>query len=133
MATLGPRRLLLGSGAIIGLSRNDARARAVLTTAWEAGVEVCIPSVILAETARGKAADAPVNRVMKAVGEVVPVIEPDGRLAGTLLGACGSNSTIDAIVVAIAIRLDNAVILTSDPSDLSELAASHPQVQIEAF
>jgi predicted nucleic acid-binding protein len=105
----------------------------VLTAAWEAGVDVCIPSVVLAETVRGKATDAPVNRIVKAVGEVVPAIEHDGRLAGALLGAVGSTSTIDALIFAIAIRLGDALILTGDPDDLTELSADHPQVQIQAF
>ena len=57
-----PTRLILDSGAVIALSRNDQRARAALAAAWEAGVEVSIPSVVVAETVRGSAKDAPVNR-----------------------------------------------------------------------
>lgn len=63
-----PQRLILDSGAVIALSRNDQRARAVLTVARDAGVEVTAPSVVVAETVRGSAADAPVNRVLKAGG-----------------------------------------------------------------
>src|SRR6266568_618233 len=48
----------------------DQRARAVLAAAREAGVQVSIPSVVVAETVRGVAEDAPVNQVLKAVGEV---------------------------------------------------------------
>lgn len=105
----------------------------MLASAWEAGVDIYIPSVVLAETVRGKSTDAPVNRVIKAVGEIVPVYEQDGRLAGSLLGATGSKSTIDAIIVAIAIRLGNSVILTGDPDDLATLSANHQQVRIESF
>ncbi len=133
MAELAPRRLLLDSGAVIGLSRNDARPRAVLASAWEAGIDVCIPSVVLAETVRGKATDAPVNRVIKAVGEIVPIDEQDGRLAGSLLGTTGSKSTIDAIIVALAIRLGGAVILTGDPEDLTRLSAGQERIRIQSF
>lgn len=130
---LTSRRLVVDSGAIIALSRNDARPRAVLTSAWEAGVDVVIPSVVLAETVRGKAEDAPVNRIVKAVGEIVPALEQDGRLAGALLGSTGSKSTIDAIIVAIAIRLGHAVILTGDPDDLTALSRGHEEIRIQAF
>ena len=105
----------------------------MLASAWESGVDVCIPSVVLAETVRGKASDAPVNRVVKAVGEVIPATEQDGRLAGTLLGATGSTSTIDAIIVAIGVRLGRTVILTGDADDLTQLATEHRQVQIQGF
>ncbi len=132
LAKLASRRLLLDSGAILGLSRHDPRPRAVLASAWEAGIDVYIPSVVLAETVRGKAADAPVNRVIKAIGEIAPAHEQDGRLAGSLLGATDSNSTIAAIIVAIAIRLGGATVLTGDPKDLTTLAAGQP-VRIAPF
>jgi predicted nucleic acid-binding protein len=125
-----PQRLILDSGAVIALSRNDGRARAALTAAWEAGIEVSIPAVVVAETVRGSAKDAPVNRVIKAVGEVTVVDERAARSAGTLLGATRSNSTVDAIVVASAIELGGGVVLTGDPDDLGMLAADHPEVVI---
>ncbi|MFV0526115.1 MAG: PIN domain-containing protein [Acidimicrobiales bacterium] len=79
-----------------------------------------------------KATDAPVHRIIKAVGEIVPVLEQDGRLAGSLLGATGSKSTIDALIVATAIRLGCTVILTGDSRSRSILAAEQ-QVRIESF
>ena len=128
-----PTRLILDSGAVIALSRNDVRARAVLAAAWEAGAEVFIPSVVLAETVRGSAPDAVVNRVVRAVGEICAADEATGRMAGCLLGSAGSTSSIDALVVANAIGLGGGVILTGDPYDLSALAAQHPTVQIRAL
>lgn len=125
-----PQRLILDSGAVIALSRQDQRARAALTAAWEAGVEVSIPSVVVAETVRGSARDAPVNGIIKAVGPARPVDEGTGRIAGGLLGQARSNGTVDAIVVASAIQLGGAVILTGDPEDLNLLASGHPDVVI---
>lgn len=123
-----PQRLILDSGAVIALSRNDQRSRAALAAAWEASVEVSIPSLVIAETVRGSAKDAPVNRVIKAVGEVIAAEEATGRLAGALLGAAHSNSTVDAVVVASALALGGGVILTGDPDDLRALAGAHPEV-----
>jgi predicted nucleic acid-binding protein len=42
-----------------------------------------------------------------------------------------SSSAIDAIVVATAIRLGGALIVTSDPNDLARLAMGHPDVEIQ--
>jgi len=128
-----PQRLILDSGAVIALSRNDQRARAALAAAWEAGVEVSIPSLVVAETVRGSAKDAPVNRVIKAVGEVRPADEGTGRVAGGLLGAARSNSTVDAVVVASAIELGGGVVLTGDPDDLEALANGHPEVVVRTL
>lgn len=128
-----PQRLILDSGAVIALSRNDLRARATLAAAREAGVEVSIPSVAVAETVRGSAKDASVNRVIKAVGEVTSAEEKTGRAAGALLGAARSSSTVDALVVASAIGLGGGVVLTGDPDDLEPLAEGHPEVVISAL
>jgi predicted nucleic acid-binding protein len=125
------QRLILDSGAVIALARNDQRARAALAAAWEAGVEVAVPAVVLAETVRGAAKDAPVNRVLKAVGEVIAADEQVGRSAGGLLGATRSRSTVDALVVASALRAGGGVVLTTDPDDLIALARGHHDVLIE--
>ena len=128
-----PQRLILDSGAVIALSRNDQRARATLAAAREVGVEVSIPSVVIAETVRGSAKDAKVNRVIKSIGEVTAADEDTGRTAGALLGAARSTSTIDALVVASAIEVGGGVVLTGDPDDLDPLADGHPEVVIRAL
>lgn len=128
-----PKRLILDSGAVIALSRNDERARATLAAAREAGVEVSIPAVVVAECVRGSAKDASVNRVVKAVGEVIPVDERVGRTAGALLGSARSSSTVDALVVASAISLGGGVVLTGDPDDLVRLASDHAEVVVSAL
>jgi predicted nucleic acid-binding protein len=129
--TEAPTRLILDAGAVIALSRNDARARAALAAAVESGAEVTVPAVVVAETVRGGATDAPVNRVLKAVGEVDIADEAAARTAGRLLAEAGSAATVDALVVATAVEAGGAVILTGDPDDLSALAAGHPEVIIE--
>ncbi len=126
-----PQRLILDAGAVIAISRADPRARAVLAAAREARVHVSIPSVVVAETVRGAAADAPVNRVLKAVGEVDAADEAIGRTAGRLLGQAGSSATVDAVVVATAVEAGGAVVLTGDPDDLSALCDGHRDVVIE--
>ncbi|MGH9244504.1 MAG: PIN domain-containing protein [Acidimicrobiales bacterium] len=127
-------RLILDSGAVIALSRRDDRARAALASAWEIGAEVSIPAVVVAETIRGSGPkDAPVDRVIAAVGEVGVTDEATGRVAGALLGAARSDATIDALVVADAVERGGGVILTGDPDDLGRLAEGHPAVVIEVL
>lgn len=131
--TAPPTRLILDSGAVIALARNDDRARAVLRSAHERQVPVSIPAVVVAETVRGVASDARTNRVVAAVGEVIPVDEAVGRAAGALLGTTASAATIDALVVACAISVGGGVVLTSDPSDLRVLADGHAEVVVVAL
>ena len=128
-----PQRLILDSGAVIALSRADQRARAVLAAAQEARVQVSIPSVVVAETVRGAATDAPVDRVLAAVGAVDPADEAVGRTAGRLLGDARSSATVDAVVVATAVEAGGAVVLTGDPDDHTALADGHREVVVEAL
>lgn len=127
-------RLILDAGAVIALSRRDDRARAALAAAWEAAAEVSIPAVVVAETVRGSGPrDAPVNRVVGAVGDVAVADEATARVAGALLGAAGSDATIDALVVATALERGGGVILTGDPDDLGRLAEGHADVVVEGL
>jgi predicted nucleic acid-binding protein len=103
----------------------------VVASAREAGVEVSIPSLVVAETVRGTAKDAPVNRIIKSVGEVTGADEVVGRVAGGLLGSARSDETVDAVIVATAIEMGGAVILTGDPNHLDPLASGNPEVVVQ--
>jgi predicted nucleic acid-binding protein len=128
-----PQRLILDAGAVIALARGESRARAFVARALEIAAAVEIPVVVVAETIRGGPRDAPVHRVLKAVGVIPEAREVHGRIAGQLLGAARSDHTVDALVVAQAVEAGGAHILTGDPSDLGRLAASHPEVWIQAL
>jgi predicted nucleic acid-binding protein len=126
-----PRRLILDSGAVIALARGDQRARAFLARALELNATIEIPVVVLAETVRGGPRDAPLNRILKAIGSVPVAQETHGRTAGRLLGSARSSSTVDALVVAQAVEAGGAQILTGDREDLERLAEAHPEVWIQ--
>ncbi|MEO1085770.1 MAG: PIN domain-containing protein [Acidobacteriota bacterium] len=128
-----PQRLILDAGAVIALSRGDARARAFVDRAVKLGASVEVPVAVVAETLRGQARDAPVHRVLKAVGEIPSTTEKIGRLAGELLGRSGSSATIDALVVAQAVSSGGAHVLTGDPDDLEALAATREEVWVQAL
>ena len=128
-----PQRLILDSGAVIALARGDRRARAFIARALELKASVSIPVVVVAETVRGGPRDAPVNRVLKAVGSVPEAGEAHGRIAGRLLGIARSEATIDALVIAHALGMGGACVLTGDREDLERLAAPHPEVWVQAL
>jgi predicted nucleic acid-binding protein len=115
-------RVILDSGAVIAWSRGDERVRALLREAIAQNLELRVPVVVLGETLRGNARDAPVNRVLKATG-TVPTEAATGRRAGKLLGRTGGRNTADALVAAEALDARGSIVLTSDPDDLGALLA----------
>jgi len=52
-----------------------------------------------------------------------------------LLAAIGGGSefSVDALVVATAVRLGGGLVLTHEPADLRRLAAGHPNVAVAAI
>ena len=87
--------------------------------------------MVLAETLRGGPRDAPVNRVLKAVG-AAPTTPATGRDAGQLLGRTDGSNTADALVAAEALAIPGSTILTSDPDDLRILLADQPSIEVHA-
>ncbi len=124
-------RLILDSGAVVALARRDPTARAYVERAVAQRDLVVVPAVVIAEATRGGGQDAPVNQVIKAVNEVAPATEQTARQAGRLLGKSSRRGmTVDALIAAEAIAHGPAVVLTSDPKDMSELLQDHPQARV---
>ena len=127
-----PQRLILDSGAVIGWSRGDPRTRAVLRQALAHHLELRVPVVVLAETLRGGPRDAPVHRVLKAVGTTATT-SAVGRDAGRLLGRTGGSNTADALVAAEALAVPGSTVVTSDPDDLRALLADQKDIHVQAI
>jgi predicted nucleic acid-binding protein len=55
------------------------------------------------------------------------------RLAGGLRNRDRLDSchTVDAFVVATAVRLGGGIVATADPQDLKALARDHPNIRVE--
>ncbi|MDN5918854.1 MAG: hypothetical protein L0I76_27795 [Pseudonocardia sp.] len=123
------RRLILDSGAVIGWSRGDPTIRHHVREALARNLDVRVPVVVLAETLRGGPRDAPVNRVLKALGTAATT-PSTGRQAGRLLGRTGGRNTADALVAAEAVEAPGSVVLTSDQDDLTALLASEPGMAV---
>lgn len=91
---------------------------------------VIVPSVVIAETARGGSDDASINWVVKRSSEVTVLDEPLARRAGQLLAATQSDATVDAVVVATAERAGGGIVLTSDRTDMPGLATNATGVRL---
>jgi hypothetical protein len=111
------------------------RMRDILATAVRMGIPVRVPTAVLAEAYRGTAADAAVDRVLARGIRPITMGQPTARLAGGFkyrdrLDSC---HTVDALVVATAVRLGGGIVATGDPDDLRSLARDHSNVKVQAL
>lgn len=107
--------------------------RDILAWAARRNVPVRIPTAVLAEAYRGTGADAGVDRVLNAGVRAVAIGRGTARMAGALrhrdrLDSC---HTVDALVVATAVRLGGGIIATGDPRDMRHLSRDHANVAVK--
>ena len=129
---------VLDAGAFDVLdTREGAALRHLLRSVLHRGGEVRCAAVTLAEVCRGAARTrrAEVAVARDRGGQRVLVVGTDERLAklvGTILHAAGRSSAAiaDAHVVAVCAASDVAVVITSDPGDIEELAPAVPGTRI---
>ena len=109
------------------------RMRDMLDSADRLGIPVRVPTAVLAETYRGTAADAAIDRVLGRGIRVITLGQATARQSGSLRHRDRLNSchTVDAIVVATAIRLGGGIVATGDPDDLRSLAREHANIKVE--
>lgn len=109
------------------------RAQAVLQAAVVRNAPVRTSAAVLVEACRGQVRDKAVGRILNQGIDVLRVDRGTARVAARLLNKADldSCSAIDATVVATAIRLGGALIVTSDPGDLAQLAMDHPDIEIQ--
>jgi len=114
--------LILDSGGVSALAGQRARL-AELRRRGEWPPQV--PAVVLTEVLTGDhRRDFHVNHVLR-LSQIRTVDEPTARLAALLRTRTGRAATIsatDAVVVALATRYPQPVVLTSDADDLRALA-----------
>jgi len=114
--------LALDAGALVGIDRDDRSMIARLRVAQQRGVELRSNAMVVAQVWRDRQGrQVSLARLLRAV-DVRAIDHQDGRQAGILLGLAGTADPIDASVVLLAKPGDR--ILTSDPDDLTRLAAA---------
>lgn len=123
--------LVVDSGGLSALAERSEDAVAAVEISHASAV-VVVPSVVIAESLRGDAADARTNQILSGL-EVADIGEREAREAARLKKAsrmAGVAHTIDALVVAVASLAGGGAILTSDVEDIAALATARPNVTI---
>jgi predicted nucleic acid-binding protein len=114
--------VILDAGALVAVDRNDRAMIARLLAAHEAGDELRTHPLVVAQVWRDASGrQAVLARFLKSV-EVVPIDGVLGRRSGELLGRASLSDPVDAALVLVA--EDGDTIVTSDPADISVLAAA---------
>lgn len=112
--------LILDAGAFVAAERGDREVLALVKRERGTGRTPVTNGGVVAQVWRGGSGrQVPVAQLLAGV-EVAPVDDRLGRRAGTLLARTGSSDAIDAALLCLA--QDGDDILTSDPSDLVDLA-----------
>jgi hypothetical protein len=114
--------LILDAGALLAVDRGERAMIARLRVAQQSGLELRSNAMVVAQVWRDRRGrQVNLARVLRAV-DVRSVSHGDGREAGVLLAETGTTDPIDATVALLAGPGDR--ILTSDPEDLTRLAAA---------
>jgi len=136
-APQGRLMLLLDSEAISALAHGPVerrnRVRALIAAMRKRELPIATVAAVLAEVVRGRKADAGVFAGLKRERVLVrPVDSRVGVRAGKLLGAVrrGSESAVDAFVVAVADLEGGAIVATVDLDDMRRLAAHATSVRV---
>lgn len=112
--------------------RSTQLMRDLLALAARTRTPVRVPTAVLAEAYHSSAADAAIDRVLGTGIRPITLGRSMARQAGGLkrrdrLDSC---HTVDAVVVATAIRLGGGIIATGDPDDLTSLARAQANVKV---
>ncbi len=113
-------KLVLDSGALIALERNDRAMWRRLKAALLAAEPPVSHGGVIGQVWRGRGSrQALLAKALQSI-EVVALDAGLGRAAGELLGRARSKDVIDAAVILLA--TDGDAVLTSDLDDLKPLA-----------
>jgi len=114
--------LILDSGALVAVERDDRDTVALIKQELSAGrVPLTHGGVIGQVWRRGSGRQASLARLLPGL-DVTPIDASLGRRAGVLLAKSRTADVIDAALVLLA--ADGDSLLTSDPGDLTVLAAA---------
>ena len=114
-------KLVLDSGALIALERNDRPLWRRLKASQLAGSVPVSHGGVVGQAWRGGGPRQALLAKALAGVDVRPLDEPLGRAAGALLALSGGGDVIDAALVLLADDGDD--IVTSDPDGIAPLAA----------
>jgi hypothetical protein len=113
--------LVLDSGALIALERNDRAVWAVLKVAALESTDVLVPTTALAQVWRAAPRQARLSRVLRSCA--LAPFDDLARAVGELCGRTRTTDICDAHVALVAAARGD-VLYTSDPSDMRRLLAA---------
>ena len=112
-------QVVLDAGALIALDRGLATVRGYVLLADRGKVVLSTSSAVVAQVWRGGARQARLARLLGSDLVTEIALDPDaGRRIGLLAATVGSKDVVDGHVAIIALDRE-AVVLTSDPEDIS--------------
>jgi predicted nucleic acid-binding protein len=117
-------RIILDSGAIIASERNDPTLAAILKAARKNRTPILVPATVVAETWRGRSTHARAAQLFGSVDGFPELNAQSARQVGALLALSKTAAIVDGNVVAVAIALRPATIVTSDVKDVTHLLKS---------
>jgi hypothetical protein len=122
--------LVLDAGAVSYFSKRSRLVAAMILELREDGRwPPAVPSIVLVECLQGHSGrDANANRFLRTCDVVADLPESLARRAAFLRAQARRGSAVDALVVALA--EPGGMVLTSDPDDLTALAARATDVSI---
>jgi hypothetical protein len=115
--------LVLDTGALIALDRNDRTVWAMLRNAVDESAQVSVAAGVIAQAWSDGARQALLARALAHCDEV-PLEGSLARATGLLCGRAGTADIVDASVALIAAarsRTGPTALVTSDPTDLQHL------------
>jgi len=119
-------RLVLDTGALIGLERDDERAFEHIRMAAARGFLVVVPTSVVMEAIAAARSMARINQILRKIDLELPLGPPISRSVHALRKRAGTGSDADAIVVLEALAVPGSVILTDDRRDIDALLAATP-------
>ena len=115
--------LVLDTGALIALDRNDRTVWAMLRNAADDSAQVSVPAGVIAHAWRGGSRQALLSRALTHCDEV-PLEGSLARTTGLLCGRAGTADIVDASVALVAAARSQTgptALITFDPTDLRHL------------
>lgn len=116
-------RMVLDTGALIGIDRSDRRVAGLIALGRRAGADLVTVAPVVAQVWRDGARQVNLARALAMI-DVVSVDLDAARSVGALLKSAGGSDVVDASVALLARPGDQ--ILTSDPADLETLVKARP-------
>jgi len=119
--------LVLDTGALIALERRRQRMSDVFRRAVEQGVAIVVPLPVVSEWCRGRTDWREKLLAAVAIGELDLAL---AKVTGEAMAAVAGSTFVDAVVMATAARSPDAIVYTSDATDLGKLQSFFPAVRV---